>query len=334
MKPTIPNNWKDKLTVDWLPNRLIFACVTGSWAYGTATPTSDVDIRGVAIPPKDYLLGFHKKFDQQVISTGETDTTVFSLQKYLSLAVDANPNILELLFIDNKDLILVDSPFWATLREHRDLFLTKKAKHTYSGYAYSQLQRIRLHRNYLLNPPKKEPTRQDFGLPNRTVIPKDILGAIDKLSTLEDATSDISVEALTLLDKEKRYSSARREWEQYQVWKKNRNPVRAAMEEKFGVDCKHLSHVVRLYRTGIEILETGKLNVYRADADELLAIKNGAWSYEKAMEWADEQEKRLNIAYENSKLPHSCDVNKVNSLCVSLIENYEGFNKLNTIRFK
>lgn len=324
MYPNVPIDWKEKLTVPWVKDRLLFACVTGSWAYGTATETSDVDIRGVCIPPKEYLLGFSKNFEQNIVTNGETDTTVFSLAKYLSLAVDANPNILELLFIDDPKLILCEHPVWNMLKKSRNSFLTKKAKHTYSGYAFSQIKRIKLHRNYLLNPPKKEPTREDFGLPPRTVIPKDILGAIDKLASMSEGEQEISVEALTLLDKEKRYASARKEWEQYQVWKKSRNPARAALEEKYGLDCKHLSHTVRLYRTGVEILEQGVLNVKRHDADELLAIKNGAWSYDFAMKWAEDQEERLNKAYETSTLPHGCNVDAVNELCVRMVEEFNG----------
>jgi predicted nucleotidyltransferase len=37
--------------------RTIFLTLTGSHAYGLSTPESDIDLRGVLIPPKNISLG-------------------------------------------------------------------------------------------------------------------------------------------------------------------------------------------------------------------------------------------------------------------------------------
>ena len=60
----------------WLKDRTILLVKAGSHAYGTNTPTSDLDIRGVAVPTKEYLIGYFKKFEQ-AITTGDLDITIF-----------------------------------------------------------------------------------------------------------------------------------------------------------------------------------------------------------------------------------------------------------------
>src|SRR5690606_9857781 len=108
---------------------------------------------------------------------------------------------------------------------------------------------------------------------------------------------------LELLERERAYQSKQREWEQYQHWKKTRNPARHALEEKYGFDTKHAMHLVRLMRMCREILETGKVLVKRPDAEELLSIRNGAWSYEQLEEWAAREDKALEEVMRASRLP-------------------------------
>ena len=66
---------------------------------------------------------------------------------------------------------------------------------------------------------------------------------------------------------EKRFAAAMQEWEQYESWKKNRNPDRAAMEAKFGYDAKHASHLIRLLRMATEILEHGRTGLLFSPKD-------------------------------------------------------------------
>lgn len=47
-----------------LKKHTVLLVVAGSRAYGTFTPTSDVDVKGVAIPPEEYRLGYLHRFEQ------------------------------------------------------------------------------------------------------------------------------------------------------------------------------------------------------------------------------------------------------------------------------
>ncbi len=159
----------------WLPERTLYITRHGSHAYGTSLPTSDLDLRGICVAPLVYYLGFSQTFEQ-VVQNQPVDLTIFDLRKFLSLAADANPNTLEILFTDPSDHLFVH-PLMLRLFEARSLFLSKKAKHTFSGYSRAQMKRINTHYRWLKNPPQAPPTRADFKLPERTVIPADQLAA-------------------------------------------------------------------------------------------------------------------------------------------------------------
>jgi predicted nucleotidyltransferase len=353
-----------KGNLKWLQERTIYVTRHGSHAYGTTVPTSDLDIRGIAIAPKDYYLGCNKNFEQAEMK--DPDFVVFELRKFLKLASDCNPNALELIFTDPEDH-LVQTPLGSVLVENRNMFLTKRVKFTFQGYAHSQMKRIRLHRQYLLHPVHKPPTREEFKLPERTVIPADQLAAakaaikkrLDEWNwhefenvepsmrlALQDEfcrrlteitawsweetpqkmfeaaahTLGYDTNFIEFLDKERQYTSKMREWQQYQEWKKNRNPLRADMEAQFGYDLKHALHLVRLSRTCKELLIEGVLRVRRPDAAELLSIRSGAWTYDHLVEWFAQQEIEIEEAAKTSTLPHSPDRNKIDKLCQEMVE--------------
>jgi hypothetical protein len=111
---------------------------------------------------------------------------------------------------------------------------------------------------------------------------------------------------IALLDKERGYRARMHEWHQYQNWKATRNPARAEIEAKHGYDCKHGYHLVRLMRMAREILETGKVIVKRPDREELLHIRNGGWSYDQIVEWAERQDKELDAVMDRAALDQVC----------------------------
>lgn len=210
----------------FVEQNLIFMTIAGSHSYGTSTADSDVDKRGVCVPPKNVVMGFANRFEQQDYS-GE-DTIVYSLSRFMQLASECNPNIIELLFAPPDCIQSMKYP-WDKLLERKREFLTAQAYPRFSGYAASQLKRIKTHRAWLLNPPTREPTREDFDLPKYGTGVAEIAKGID--------IGEISPEVLSLISREKAYKSEHLKWEQYENWKKTRNPARSTLEVQFGYDC-------------------------------------------------------------------------------------------------
>lgn len=336
----------------------VFLTQAGSRAYGTALPDSDIDIRGVCLmtDPRYYFGTGTFNFEQW--TSKDPDEVVYDFRKAIKLIADANPNMIELLYTPEQFWIHI-SPAWSQVIAKREIFLSKRMRHTYGGYAYAQLRRIRNHRRYLLDPPKTKPTRATYGLPERRLLSSDDLGAfqwliasllkgsVEELNLSEQAKEELnSVNYIGLVQRsrlegaadalqrltdaphgyidmvlrEKSYASAMADWDAYQAWQKNRNPKRAELEAKYGFDTKHASHLVRLMRMGCEVLAEGRVEVYRQDREELIAIRNGAWSYEKLVAYAEESEERLKHLEEISALPKCPNVNAIEELTIQIVQ--------------
>lgn len=360
MNPLIEKAYKQfASSMPWLMDRTVFLTRHGSHAYGLNTATSDEDFKGFCVATWDYYLGYLKKFEQAECK--DPDCVIYDIRKFFNLAADCNPSIIEVLYTDQSDWVLV-SPIFKEIAGARDLFLSQKAQHTFSGYALSQLKRIKRHYEWLHNPPKEEPTRAKFKLPEHTVIPADqraavaaavqgklaewdglmdfdpldqasvvairnkistyveqiTLGCNDAIWTAAARTIGVPDNFIEAMQMERSYNKAREEWNQYQNWKKTRNPARAELEAKYGYDTKHGMHLVRLMRMGAEILTTGKVIVKRPDRDELLAIRNGEWSYEKLIDYAEKMDIFLDEAAAKSPLPKSPNRAKLDGLCQKL----------------
>lgn len=387
-----------------LRDRTIYLVVAGSHSYGFASPTSDWDYRGICIPPLDSYIGIMDKFEQIVdtekgkhvythypvgllnddprVTPGADgpDMQVMELSKFARLAAQCNPSVIELLFTDKKFHTIKD-PIMDRLLDNKEMFLSKAAKARFSGYAIAQLKRMRRHREWILNPPDHKPTREEFGLPNRSLLSQDQMGAagaliqkeidefmIDQTHLPEDVKIELnsglgkmmravwkslhpdkeypigdkykfdstesalywgvardqnfSENFLEILNREKRYRAAKKEWDSYQHWLKNRNPARAATEIKLGFDGKNATHLIRLMRMCREILEKKEVNVFRHDAEELLAIRNGAWSYEEIVEFAEKEDAALDEVVRKSDLPRAPDIKKIHNLIHEMIIDF------------
>lgn len=124
---------------------------------------------------------------------------------------------------------------------------------------------------------------------------------------------------IEMIQQERRWRLANQEWQKYRGWLENRNPDRAKLEAEYGYDTKHGAHLVRLLRMGLEIITTGHVHVWRGDrdADELRAIRDGAWSYETLCDWADQA--YVELEKQTTELPVHTDRGKVDALSMQII---------------
>lgn len=144
-----------------IPGTLVFNCISGSNAYGTSTPESDIDTRGIYVPPLEVLLNPFVNSD--MVSDNSQDIQIYALQKFIKMLCSANPNVLELLWTPEDCIIALHPAMQNGLIAHRNLFLTKKIKGSYCGYAYSQLKRIKGHCKWINNPqPKLPPSLRNY----------------------------------------------------------------------------------------------------------------------------------------------------------------------------
>jgi len=141
-------------------DRIIFETVAGSRAYGTAHGDSDEDIRGVFVQPGSEYMILQEPLRQVADERG--DVVYYSLARFLELALKANPNIIELLYMP-QECVRVSTFYWERLLEQRSLFVTKLAYASHVGYAQAQIKKAR-GRNKWVNRPQAEapPAREEF----------------------------------------------------------------------------------------------------------------------------------------------------------------------------
>jgi uncharacterized protein len=285
----------DETGAPFWERNLIYRVLSGSRAYGLDHAGSDIDTRGVCIPPKAYLLGL-AAFEQHEDET--QNHTVFALAKFVRLALDANPNIIEVLFTDARHVLYIDR-YGELLVAARGIFLSRRVGERFMGYAIDQLGRMERHHRWLVEPPDHMPQPEEYGA-------RDIGGRYRWPHT----------------DAERGYRAAFRHWSQYQEWLRNRNPARAELEAQYGYDTKHAMHLLRLLRMGEEILADGTVRVFRPDAEWLLAVRHGALAYEDVLALAGEHRARLAEVVAHSPLPDEPDTQAAENLLIGLQETY------------
>ena len=116
---------------------VIYRCIVGSRAYGLETDESDTDRRGIYLPPADRhwsLLGVPEQLERH-----ESQECYWELEKFLRLALRANPNVLECLYTP---LVEYADPLAKDLLQMRSAFLTRMVYQTYNGYVLSQFKKL------------------------------------------------------------------------------------------------------------------------------------------------------------------------------------------------
>ncbi|MDB6109345.1 MAG: hypothetical protein JWR69_1095 [Pedosphaera sp.] len=116
---------------------IIYRCVVGSRAYGLETEASDTDHRGIYLAPAELqwsLFGAPEQFEDNA-----AQSCYWELQKFLIMALKANPNILECLY---SPLVEKVTPIGEELLGLRQGFLSQMVFQTFNGYALSQFKKI------------------------------------------------------------------------------------------------------------------------------------------------------------------------------------------------
>ncbi len=120
-----------------LENFIIYRCVVGSRAYGLDNDESDTDRRGVYLAPAELqwsLFGAPEQFEDN-----GAQSCYWELQKFIIMALRANPNILECLY---SPLVEKATPLGEELVALRQQFLSQMIFQTFNGYAMSQFRKM------------------------------------------------------------------------------------------------------------------------------------------------------------------------------------------------
>lgn len=127
----------DVLSDRGLDEFVILRVVVGSRAYGLDHAQSDYDHRGVYLPPAELHWSLYGVPEQ--LENDATQECYWELQKFLVLALKANPNVLEVLY---SPAVEHATDLARELLAMRSAFLSKLVYQTYNGYVLSQFRKL------------------------------------------------------------------------------------------------------------------------------------------------------------------------------------------------
>jgi len=321
IKSLVASSAYDFLRKEPLGDNIIILGLGGSYAYGTNNENSDVDIRGVAThSPEDILT--RKGFEQ--VTNEATDTTVYSLEKIINLLSNCNPNTIEILGLEPWQYIHLTDVGQALI-DNVDMFLSKRAIHSFGGYANSQCRRLDNKAVRLVEQSKREQhilgsiENARYSYPEKYFYhPEDAIRLYIDESPQEDYDTeifmDVSLKHYPLRDYKCMWSEMNNIVKDYsKLGKRNSHAIE---HDKLA---KHMMHLVRLYLMCFDILENGKVITYRRkDHDFLMDIRNGKYLDDNRQptkefyEMVDEYENKMNYLKEHCDLPDNPDYKRIN----------------------
>lgn len=308
-----------------LGKNLMFLVAGGSYAYGTQREgmASDLDVRGCSLMLPSDLIG-QTNFENYV--DNQTDTTIYGFNKFIQLAQDGNPNVLEILGVRPEDRFYM-SPVGQEVFDNVDMFLSKHIAVKVNGFATSQLRKIQsiTARN------GDEKTQGEYMLDaaNRKI--EDFNGRYPTL--VENSDMKLSLECMD------------GEWKIVCTgifWEVPLNEMKGAYDDlmnlfksfhKFTGDNskptdeklnKHAYHLVRLLTMGKEILEEGVIRTYREkEHDILMDMRDGKYMVDGKFTkefygYIDHLEAEFELARQRSELPNKPDGKRIDQFVESV----------------
>ncbi|MBV7533141.1 nucleotidyltransferase domain-containing protein [Chitinophaga sp. sic0106] len=338
------------------PRQLLLKCISGSNAYNLALPTSDMDLKGIFILPKQEFYGLN--YTPQV-NNNSNDEVFFEIGRFIELLCKNNPNILELLNTPTH-CVLFKHPVMARIQP-RD-FLSKLCQETFAGYAKTQIKKASgLNKKINKTFEKARKTVLDFCyvvhsngsmtlaawlLENQlqqeacglTAIPNfrdgyliyhhpQLRGIVsgDQANEVQLSSIPKGVEPLAVMTFNKdAWSVYCREYLEYWQWVENRNEQRyqGTLAHGKNYDAKNMMHTFRLLSMAEEIARYQEVRVHRSDREALLKIRSGAYEYTELMDLINAKLDNMDALYAASGLPEAPDYRRAEHLLIQIREEF------------
>lgn len=298
----------------------------GSHLYGTSTPASDLDFKGVHVPERrDILLGRVKpalstkraKAEGEKNVAGEIDSESYSLLRFLQLAAEGQTVAMDVLFAPSWADVEPCAPEWSEVRANRHRLLTRRSA-AFVGYCRQQANK------YGIKGSRVAAARKALDVLKCGMIDQ---GATAKLQTLAHVLPELkaSTEHVDIIDIEQISGEQIAHLEVCNRKMSYRANIKSAVdivqrlvdeygaralaaERHEGIDWKALSHAVRVGREALELLGTGNITFPLPDAEHILKIKKAELPYKAVAEEIENLLTEVEAAALTSKLPEQPDM--------------------------
>jgi hypothetical protein len=275
---------------------LIVELRTGSHLHGTATPASDLDLKAVYLPAaRDILLqrvrpsvseGRAKQLGERN-RPDDVDREAYSLQRYLALLAEGQSIAIDMLFAPDWAMTRAPAPLWREIQALSGRLVTRGAS-SFLRYCRQQANK------YGIKGSRVAAARHALAL---LATAEAEHGTTAALETIAAGLADLArLEHVALVDRAMPGGVTIRHLEvcgrqiSYRASLKTAREVVERLVEAYGqraleaerdagVDWKALAHAVRVGRSALELLGTGRIAFPLACAPRLRAIRAGTVPY-------------------------------------------------------
>jgi putative NIF3 family GTP cyclohydrolase 1 type 2 len=321
--------------IDVSPHSLLYLAKSGSQLFGTHTPKSDLDVKGVFLPSLESLIlqTSPQQFTSNTNDSGtglknsseDVDITVWSVQFWLKLLIRGDINAVSLLFSHtNPDATLPGSSeaFVARLRELDPSKFLSKNLSGMMGFAYSQaikytdkgkhVRSLGVALEHLAN--AKEGLVGD--------VAPTILATIADPSLARETLSERGILQLVILEKTFDYT-VRASWAMQPLRALEAGyGKRARCAADSGVDFKAFSHSLRVLEEIRQLHSSGGI-VYPHEpvfAGVMRAVKLGGYTYDELVRMLDVKLSQAREAETSSVLATEVDPQYAQDFLLSLYD--------------
>lgn len=297
----------------------------GSHLFGTDTPDSDLDLFGVYMPTEEIIFSIREK--QQEVDLGVTnkdssgrntekavDRKLHDYRKFVRLLADNNPNIMHVLFADQKNILYING-YGKHLLDNWAMFPHKGAHHRFIAYAHAQIHKMKI------KPANYKALKEGLK----------ILEGFDDHRVLADVVNLYNMDIFTDNGQGKHVQCGDLHFERGVFVKKARKMIKERLSKatnrtelftKYGFDAKYASNLIQLLMEGIELMNTGRIQMPLAYRKDIVDIKNGKYTATQIENWAIGLEEDARRALERSSLPDAPDLDRIEKFAVRDIKEH------------
>jgi hypothetical protein len=319
--------------IDVSPHKLVYLAKSGSHLFGSNTPKSDLDVKGLFLPSIQslYLQNAPQQFSQNTNdsnaknSSEDVDVTVWSVQFWLKLLTKGDINAVSLLFsYTNPDAILegTDAGFLERLKALDPRQLLSRNLSGMMGFAYNQAIKYTAKGKHL--------QAVQTAISILTEASKGLIADVADVIVMRVSDESMArvqmgskgIKQLVLLEKMFDFTAATA-WALAPLQEvEARYGKRAKLALEAGVDYKAFSHSLRVLEE-IRLLHSfGRITYPHAGdfAKLMMDAKMGVLEYEVLIEALDQKLEEARAAEASSVLPSELDSSYSESFLLVLYE--------------
>ena len=296
-----------------MTNPTVVKMIFGSHLYGTNTPESDMDYKGIALPSWEQIALGRIPKHIEYSSTGnqtsrnaakDTDIEIFSLHEFIKLALEGQTAAFDMLHVP-QECILENSYIWEFIQANRHEFYSRRIG-AFLGYAQTQAAKYGIKGSRLNDAKAVLEWLLDQGEGKRlkdcdlSTFPQG-----DHIEFVSTPTADWkSIDTFricgrgiqTTVTVDYAYQVVNHFYQNY-----GDRARQAALGQ--GIDWKAVSHAVRAGFQIVELLKHNTITFPRSEAEYLIKVKTGQLPYAEVSENLESLIERVKLLQQNSILP-------------------------------